>query len=139
MQLKETEILLREMFAIDGRILDADRLKAWHNAVGFMPLDVAQEALRIARRDERINYIEPKHIVAKAREAAMELDRQAQKEEQAKQKEYKGVPCPHCKHKMPIVECNICCKALSDHHKKHEHLNWGDEFCEELFRKELLA
>lgn len=139
MQLKEIEILLREMFAIDGRILDADRIKAWHNVIGFMPLDVAQEALRMARKDERINYIEPKHLVAKAKEAAMELDRQQQKEEQAKLQDFKGVPCPHCKHKKPLIECNQCCRDLWHFHQKHEHLKHGDEFCSEYLRKELLA
>lgn len=139
MQLKEIEILLREMFAIDGRILDADRIKAWHNSIGFMPLDVAQEALRMARRDERINYIEPKHLIAKAKEAALELDRQEQQKELKEQSKFEGVPCPKCKHEIALIECNDCCRALAQNHKKHSHLKYGDEFCDELLRTELLA
>jgi len=139
MQLKETEVLLREMFAIDGRLLDAERIKAWHNAIGFMPLDVAQESLRIARRDEKLGYLEPKHIIAKAREAAMELDRQQGNKEAQQMSDYKGVPCPKCKHNKSLLSCDDCCRSLWRFHQKHEHLKHGDEFCDEYLRKELLA
>ena len=97
MKKTETEQLLREMFAIDGRKLDADKLLAWHNVIGGMPLDIAQRALRMARQDERISYIEPKHIIGKAKEAAEAMDR----EEQRKQRQEPvkmGVPMPACIH-----------------------------------------
>jgi len=107
----ETEQLLREMFAIDGRKLDADKLLAWHNVIGGMPLDIAQRALRMARQDERISYIEPKHIIGKAKEAAEAMDREEQRK--AKQEPVKkGVPMPTCIHGEALLYCDDCCRTM---------------------------
>ena len=111
MNLKETETLLREMFAIDGRHLDADKIKAWHNVVGKMPLDIAQRALRMARQDERIGYVEPKHIIGKAKEAAEAMDRQEQREKKQEPVK-KGVAMPSCIHGEGLLYCDPCCNTL---------------------------
>lgn len=139
MKIQETEILLKEMFAIDGRILDAERIKAWHNVIGNMPLEIAQRALRMARQDERIGYVEPKHIIGKAREAAEALDRE---EERNKVKEpvKKGDPMPSCIHGKGIVWCDTCCHALHKHHQKHHaHLAYGDDKCYEYAKENLFG
>lgn len=140
MQLKETETLLREMFAIDGRILDADRIKAWHNSIGFMPLEIAQQALRMARQDTNLGYLEPKHLIAKAKAAAEELDREERLAQQREKKEIQnGDPCPTCKHGTSLISCDECCKNLWRFHKQHVHLKYNDEFCMEYLQKEVLA
>lgn len=127
MKKDETEQLLREMFAIDGRKLDADKLLAWHNVIGGMPLDIAQRALRMARQDERISYVEPKHIIGKAKEAAEAMDREEQrnkKQEPVKQ----GVKMPTCIHGTGLVYCDTCCATLWNHQKTElNHLaNYGE-------------
>ena len=137
MKISETEVLLREMFAIDGRYLEADKIKAWHNVIGGMPLDIAQRALRMARQDERIGYIEPKHIIGKAKEAAEALDHQ---EERNKKQEpvKKGAPMPSCIHGKGVVWCNDCCNALyKNHEKTHAHLEYGDDLCHEYAKANL--
>ena len=135
MKKTETEQLLREMFAIDGRKIDADKLLAWHNVLEYMPLDIAQRALRMARQDERINFVEPKHIIAKAKEAAEAMDR----EEQRKQKQEpvkKGQPMPTCIHGVGLIYCDPCCHTLYKYQKeKLSHLiNYSEPLYE--FAKE---
>ena len=111
MTLKETEILLREMFAVDGRQIDRDKIKAWHNILYSMPLDIAQRALRMARQDERIGYVEPKHIIGKAKEAAEAMDRQEQREKK-KEPVKTGVAMPTCIHGEGLLYCDPCCNTL---------------------------
>lgn len=139
MKIQETEVLLREMFAIDGRHLDADKLKAWHNVIGNMPLDIAQRALRMARQDERIKYIEPKHIFGKAKEAAEAMDRQEERNKEIP-KPVQGSPHPSCIHGKALLSCNPCCNAVWRHHKEtHPHLDVGDEKCAEFAKENVLA
>lgn len=140
MKIQETEILLREMFAIDGRILDAERIKAWHNVIGNMPLDIAQRALRLARADERLGYIEPKHIIGKAKESADSLDREERlKKERSETIVYNGVPQPSCIHGIKILTCDPCCDAMYRHHKKHEHLQKCGDLCLEFAKENVFA
>ena len=99
------------MFAVDGRHLEIEKIKAWHNVIGSMPLDIAQRALRMARQDERIGYIEPKHIIGKAKEAAEAMDRQ--EERKKAQPEVKlGQPMPTCIHGKGLLYCDPCCHTL---------------------------
>ena len=140
MKIQETELLLREMFAIDGRILDAERIKAWHNVIGNMPLDIAQRALRLARADERLGYIEPKHIIAKARESADSLDREERlKKERSETIVYNGVPQPSCIHGVKILSCDECCDKMYRHHKKHAHLEKCGDLCLEFAKEQVFA
>lgn len=130
MKIQEIEILLREMFAIDGRILDADRIKAWHNVIGHMPLDVAQRALRLARQDERIGYIEPKHIIGKAKESAEALDREERvKQAQQARPQIQGDPMPICLHGKELLTCDPCCHQMHLEHERHKDRELKSEFC----------
>lgn len=139
MKIQETEILLREMFAIDGRHLDADKLKAWHNVIGNMPLDIAQRALRMARQDERIKYIEPKHIFGKAKEAAEAMDRQEERNKVTPVPK-QGSPMPTCIHGKGLLGCDPCCNSLWRYHKEnHPHLEIGDQKCDEYAKENILA
>jgi hypothetical protein len=140
MKIQETEVLLREMFAIDGRILDAERIKAWHNVIGFMPLEIAQRALRLARSDERLGYIEPKHIIAKAKESADSLDREERlKKERSETPVYNGVPQPSCIHGSKILSCDICCDKMFRHHETHAHLQKCGDLCLEYAKENVFA
>lgn len=140
MNLKETEILLREMFAIDGRIVDAERIKAWHNVLQNMPLEIAQRGLRLARMEEKIGYIEPKHIIAKARESAEALDREeARKKQQVEMPAQRGVPMPTCIHGVGLLSCDPCCATMARHHKTHAHLEYGDDLCLQFAKENVFA
>ena len=139
MNLKETEILLREMFAIDGRKLDADKIAAWRQSLGSMQLDVAQQALRQCRQDERINFVEPKHLIGKARDAVAELNRIEEQNQRKKEKPKESSPPPTCIHKMNVVECNTCCRKLAKYHESHDNgYDCGDK-CLSYMRENLLA
>lgn len=130
MKIQETEILLREMFAIDGRMLDAERIKAWHNVIGSMPLEIAQRALRLARQDERIGYVEPKHIIGKAKESADALDREERIKNAQQAKEFQqGFPQPTCIHGELLLSCNPCCHRMHLEHEAHKVKEINSELC----------
>lgn len=76
MQITETKELLKLVAAIDNRKVTPEQIEAWHSIIGFMPFDVAKEALAMARKDDRVNWLEPKHLVSWARDAAFKLDRE---------------------------------------------------------------
>jgi hypothetical protein len=109
MNLNEVKQLLTEVAAIDNRKLSDQTADAWHSVLGFMPFDIAKEALHIARKDDRINWMEPKNIVSWAKEAAFKLDR-------AKPvviEQIKGSQQPLCKaHNALLLTCIPCCKEL---------------------------
>jgi hypothetical protein len=140
MKIQETEILLREMFAIDGRMLDAERIKAWHNVIGSMPLDIAQRALRLARQDERIGYVEPKHIIGKAKESADSLDREERvKQAQQAKPTQKGFPQPTCIHGEPLLSCNPCCHKMHLEHQAHKDRELISELCLKYAKENIYA
>jgi hypothetical protein len=140
MKIQETEILLREMFAIDGRILDADRIKAWHNVIGNMPLEIAQRALRLARQDERIGYVEPKHIIGKAKESADALDRQERvKFAQSEKPVSKGFPQPTCIHGELLLSCSRCCHQMHLEHERHAAKELNSELCLKYAKENIYA
>jgi hypothetical protein len=140
MKIQETEILLREMFAIDGRILDADRIKAWHNVIGSMPLEIAQRALRLARQDERIGYIEPKHIIGKAKESADSLDREERvRQAQEAKPVAKGFPQPTCIHGELLLSCGPCCHQMHLEHQRHEAKELNSELCLKYAKENIYA
>lgn len=139
MNLKETEQLLREMFAIDGRKLDSEKIVAWKESLGSMQLDVAQQALRICRADERIQYIEPRHLYAKAKAAAEEVDRNLEQKQRREEITTVGTPCPTCHHGKCVAFCNDCCNAMWAFHQTHAHLKVGDDLCHEYMKEKLVA
>lgn len=135
----ETEQLLREMFAIDGRKVDADKILAWHNVIGSMPLEIAQRALRMARQDERITYVEPKHIFAKAKEAAEAMDREDERRKTLPPSD-KGTPMPTCIHGMGLIACDPCCDTMYRFHESnHGHLQNCGELCHTYAKENVIA
>lgn len=128
------------MFAIDGRKLEAEKIAAWKESLGSIQLDVAQAALRKCRADERINYIEPKHIWAKAKDAALELDRQLQQEQVAEEKQVIPKPNhPTCIHNKLLLTCNACCKTMYEYHETHKSILDCYPKCHDFAKENLLA
>jgi hypothetical protein len=109
MNIIETKQLLEEIAAIDGRKLTPESVAAWQGILAGIPFEIAQEAHKLARRDERINYLEPRHIASWAKEAAFRLDRDKPRVIE----EFKFDPQPVCKaHGKPILSCDPCCHRL---------------------------
>lgn len=141
MNLKETETLLRELSAIDGRQITAERIKAWQSVLESMPLDIAQEAHKMARMDETIGYLEPKHLIAKAKEAALRMEQEERRQQAMtpKPQEFKGILAPKCIHSSTIASCPKCAKAMWEFHKRHLEKDYGDTLCVEYARGNLYA
>lgn len=112
MNKSEVAKLLDEISAVDNRIVGPEQVEAWHKVIGHIPLDIAQEALVMARRDERTNYLEPRHIITWAKEAAFKLDRQAGRDT-PEEPQGQFVPQPKCKHQKGIIDCAECTRELA--------------------------
>ena len=129
MNIAEVKELLTEISVIDNRKLSQEVAEGWHSILSFMPLDIAREALRLARKDDRINWLEPKHLVSWGREAAFKLDRDNPKDEEVSV----GSPMPICKeHNEQIMKCNPCCHKLH----KFQQAN-GDSGLERFAKNEI--
>lgn len=126
MKLSETQQLLKEISAVDKRQLDQATVQMWHAILGHIPLDIAREAHLMARRDDRIAYLEPKHIIAWAKEAAFKLDRQ---KPHAEEEIKRGSPEPTCKHNKKLLSCSFCCRRMSEMSHLHDAalLVWAKE------------
>jgi hypothetical protein len=106
----ETKTLLDAVSAIDNRKITQPLLDGWHDILKQIPIDIALEAHRMARKNDAIGYLEPKHIVSYAREAAFAFDREKPKvEEEVK----RGDPMPNCQHGKQIFSCKPCCRTLA--------------------------
>jgi hypothetical protein len=111
--MNKTEIgeLLLAVSAIDNRKITQQTVDGWTDILRHIPLDIALEAHRMARKNESIGYLEPKHIISFAKEAAYALDRNKPK---VKEETRQGDPMPKCKdHDKPILECDPCCHRLN--------------------------
>jgi hypothetical protein len=109
MNLNETKRLLAQIAAIDNRKLSEEAAIGWQKIIGHIPADIAEEALKLAQQDTSIRYLEPRHIVGWAKEAAFRLDRNKPREAEVRQ----GTAQPRCKeHNKAILECDPCCHQL---------------------------
>lgn len=110
--MKKTECaeLLKEISAIDNRQVNVETVEAWFAIIGHIPVDIAKQALHLARKDDRINYLEPRHIVSWAKEAAYKLDRE---QGNLSAEPVNSVPQPICReHGLGIMDCKPCCRAM---------------------------
>jgi hypothetical protein len=117
--MNKTEIgeLLLAVSAIDNRKITQPMLDGWTDILRNIPLDIALEAHRMARKSESVGYLEPKHIIAFSKEAAFALDRANPK---PKAKEVAGDPMPTCRdHNAPILTCDPCCHRLFKFTQQH--------------------
>ena len=110
--MNKTEVgeLLIAVSAIDNRKITQQMVDGWTDILRHIPLDIALEAHKMARKSESVGYLEPKHIIGFAKEAAFALDRNKPK---AKVEVEHGDPMPNCRdHNKAILTCNICCHRL---------------------------
>jgi hypothetical protein len=110
MNKNECRELLTAIAAVDNRKVSQETLDIWFDILRNIPLDIALEAHKMARKSESVGYLEPKHIVSFAREAAFALDRNKPK---AKEETLQGDPMPKCRdHHKAILTCDPCCHRL---------------------------
>tara|TARA_R110000764_G_scaffold171459_1_gene258317 strand:+ start:74 stop:520 length:447 start_codon:yes stop_codon:yes gene_type:complete len=109
MNLNETKMLLKEISSVDNRKLDESLAVAWQAIIGHLEFEMAKSALILARQDSTINYLEPRHIVAWAKEAKHRATRNTPEGP----KDFQTSPEPLCIHDIKIMSCNACCKALA--------------------------
>jgi hypothetical protein len=111
MLISETQEILRRVAAVDNRKVTAETVEAWNSIIGRIPFDIAKEALTLAQQDSTIKYLEPRHIVGWAKEAAFRLDRAKPKPAES---EFQKVDQPVCRaHSLPIMSCRPCCRQMS--------------------------
>ena len=94
MTLNEVKELLSKIAAVDNRDLSELTAKAWYEVIGGISYQVADRALVLARQDPRINWLEPKHILGKSRDAIMELNQEQAKKSIPDEQRYNPSPPP---------------------------------------------
>jgi hypothetical protein len=114
MQKTDTEYLLRKISAVDNRTVTDETVETWHEIVGHLSWPVAERALVKTRQDPYVGWLEPRHLVAKAREAIMELNDEARAGARQAEDEGRAEPEPKCAaHRMRITSCKDCCARLA--------------------------
>lgn len=114
MNLSQTTEILDYLSAIDGRVVTAEKVKAWHDVIGFMEFDLAKESAVLAHRQENISYVEPKHIIAMSHK----VKENARTDESRKRAlegtpTVKGSPMPKCIHGIGLLLCDACCRLAA--------------------------
>ncbi len=114
MQKTDTEYLLRKISAVDNRTVTDETVETWHEIVGHLSWQVAERALVKTRQDPYVGWLEPRHVVAKAREAIMELNDEAINVARKAEDEGRADPEPTCaEHRARITTCKPCCARLA--------------------------
>jgi hypothetical protein len=109
----ETERLVRKAAVLDNRHVNDAVIDAWHELVGHLSYEVAGRALRLARQDPNVGYLEPKHVLAKSRDAIVELNLELRDLARQAENEGRSDPEPRCRaHVTRITSCVECCKKL---------------------------
>lgn len=114
MNLAQTTEILDYLSAIDGRVVTAEKVKAWNDVIGYLDFDLAKEGAVLAIRQENINYVEPKHIIAmtmkiKENRRTEENRQKAMEPETVK----RGSPMPKCQHGIGLLLCDPCCRVAA--------------------------
>lgn len=110
----EVKLLLADVAAIDNRRVSEETVTAWHAVLNHLSLPVAQRALILARQDEKVEYLEPKHIVSRARDARMAIGRAS--DVLAEEASWRSDPEPVCvPHDSRITKCQPCIAMLVKH------------------------
>lgn len=92
MNLRETKEILARIAAVDNRDLSEATATAWHEVIGDLEYTVAVRALKLAQRDPKTSWLQPKHLMEKVHEATAQLNRELQAERAEDDQEW--VPCP---------------------------------------------
>ena len=104
--------LLREIAAIDNRKIDQEVLDAWFAVIGYLPYEVALNALHMARKDDRVTWLEPKHIISWSRDAREKIAREDNAYLEEAKNDVFG-PIPYCVHGEVLAICIPCCKDMA--------------------------
>lgn len=104
--------LLREVAAIDNRNISQETLDAWFAIIGYLSYEVALNALHLARKDDRIAWLEPRHIISWAKEARDRLERDNNSYLEEAKKDVFG-PVPYCVHGEVLAMCLPCCREAA--------------------------
>jgi hypothetical protein len=80
MQKQETQRLVLKVCAVDGRQPTEQTFIAWHELIGHLSAEVASMALQMAMSDERVNKVEPRHVLARVPDATGKLNAQLRDE-----------------------------------------------------------
>lgn len=113
MQKLDTERLVRKLAVLDNRTVNDGVVDGWHELVGHLSYNVAELALRKARQDVTINWVEPKHVLAKAHDAVRELNDEATRLAREAEENGTGAPEPKCaEHGLRITTCRECCLVI---------------------------
>lgn len=94
MTLDETKDILARVSAVDGRELSEVTAQGWHDLLSDLSHTVAVRALMMAQKDHNIQWVQPKHILAKVPNATAELNREAQQEKTHREDEWVSCPKP---------------------------------------------
>lgn len=110
MKKTDTATVLEFLSLTDNRKITEDRILAWHDAIGHLDFDVARSAVTEAVRDDSISWVEPKHILAKARLVIDRLATEKRRNQPAPERKI-GDAMPVCKHNIGLLYCVPCCLA----------------------------
>lgn len=114
MQKTETAELIEFLSLVDGRKISSEKILAWHELIGYLDYPLAKQAVIEAQRDSSIQYIEPKHILAKAKSIKERQRTEEAREEQFKEKPLAfGTRMPKCQHGIGLLLCDPCCKVAA--------------------------
>ena len=114
MEAVETASVYEFLSLTDNRKISEDKILAWHQLIGHLDFDVAREAAAMAKQDLAIDWVEPKHILAKARVISERRQADARREATLNRSErVLGSPIPICEHGEKLVFCSPCCVALA--------------------------
>lgn len=107
---QETQQIVDFIYAAkDGKPTERT-FAAWHLVIGNYQFDVMREAAVMALADPDINYLEPKHLVAKAGKIRDRIEADKRRElALAPSTDYSGVAMPKCEHGIGKLYCAPCC------------------------------
>lgn len=113
MQKLETERLVRKLAILDNRTVNDGVVDSWHELVGYLSYQVAELALLKARQDVNINWVEPKHVIAKSHDAVKDLNTEAARLARESEENGASDPQPRCAtHGLLITTCAECCLTI---------------------------
>ena len=113
MNLAETTELLDYLSAIDGRQVTAEKVKAWNEVIGYLDYPLAKESAILAQREQTINFVEPKHIIAMSYKIKENLKREQSIHREPETDGTWGSPMPKCVHGKGLLYCDPCCHAAA--------------------------
>jgi hypothetical protein len=114
MRLSDVTQILHYLAIVDNRNVSDSAAEVWHEIIGHLDFETAKEASLLARQDPAISWIEPRHILAKARQVKeTQLTNQRRETAQTLPSEKPGQPMPKCKHGRGLLYCGPCCHQIA--------------------------